>query len=339
MLSIIKTAIITITISFISGVLLDHYKNIAPRIVCHMGKYKLVRINNKKIKVYAVSIKNISKQTIHNLNINLQANCIDLKIDNAEITKGLSFDISSEGNVYNVNIPFIGKEDEFSFKIFLEGTKTKPTITLKSPENFKRIDCGDSNKFIAYIRSMKNKFLDKDKKFVIPIVSVVVLIVIGIFTSMYFKGDDNLAGANEQTTNSNSANNSGNVSNKVNTDTSNTNDKSKSTDKSGNSTVQNKSEGIGNSNKSTVSDSSRNENTENKNSDITTSEEKKSNSSDNKSNTEESSSSEKVNEGTKGTSGSNGQESKKSNLESSDSKESTTQKSESNSSSVVSNTP
>lgn len=38
MLSVIKTAIITIIISFISGVLLDTYKNYAPRILCIIGK-------------------------------------------------------------------------------------------------------------------------------------------------------------------------------------------------------------------------------------------------------------------------------------------------------------
>ena len=68
MLSFIKTALVTIIISFISGVLLDYYRNYAPRILCSMGRNKSIRKNSKKVKVYSLIIKNISKKTIHNLN-------------------------------------------------------------------------------------------------------------------------------------------------------------------------------------------------------------------------------------------------------------------------------
>ena len=50
MLSFIKTALVTIIISFISGVLLDYYRNYAPRILCSMGRNKSIRKNSKKVK-------------------------------------------------------------------------------------------------------------------------------------------------------------------------------------------------------------------------------------------------------------------------------------------------
>ena len=78
MLSIIKTAIITIIISFISGVLLDYYKNYAPRILCDITRGRNIKLNNKRIKVYTLNIMIKSKKTIHDLNINLKASCDDL---------------------------------------------------------------------------------------------------------------------------------------------------------------------------------------------------------------------------------------------------------------------
>ena len=86
MLSFIKTALVTIIISFISGVLLDYYRNYAPRILCSMGRNKSIRKNSKKVKVYSLIIKNISKKTIHNLNVNIAAKCNTLKLHNTKIT-------------------------------------------------------------------------------------------------------------------------------------------------------------------------------------------------------------------------------------------------------------
>ena len=104
MLSFIKTALVTIIISFISGVLLDYYRNYAPRILCSMGRNKSIRKNSKKVKVYSLIIKNISKKTIHNLNVNIAAKCNTLKLHNTKITNGLRFDIDDENNMFNLSL-------------------------------------------------------------------------------------------------------------------------------------------------------------------------------------------------------------------------------------------
>jgi hypothetical protein len=49
MISVIETAIITIIISFISGLLLEYYKNLAPKILCNIGEGVPLELNNKKI--------------------------------------------------------------------------------------------------------------------------------------------------------------------------------------------------------------------------------------------------------------------------------------------------
>ena len=64
MLGVIKTAIITIIISFISGVLLDTYKNYAPRLLCNMRKLKNSNGKNSNLKTYVFTVKNTSKKII-----------------------------------------------------------------------------------------------------------------------------------------------------------------------------------------------------------------------------------------------------------------------------------
>ncbi|MDO5516064.1 MAG: hypothetical protein Q4F66_00820 [Clostridium sp.] len=167
MLSVIKTAIITIIISFISGVLLDSYKNFAPRILCTMGKPIPLKIKDRRIRAFTLIIRNISNKTIHNLNLNIQGHYDNLKIDDARITKGLKFETSSEDNNYNVSIPFLSKNDEFSVKVFVdsfEGAVKKPIVTLRSPEDFKRVDSSGKNGYLATLAGIPKDISDSFTK-------------------------------------------------------------------------------------------------------------------------------------------------------------------------------
>lgn len=157
MLSVIKTAIITIIISFISGVLLDTYKNYAPRILCIMGKGIPIQLNGRRIKAYNLTVKNISSKTLHDLNICVQGYDNNMKMDEARITGGLKFDVSKENSMINVSIPFLSKDDVFNVKLFMEniqGVNKKPAVTLRSPENFKRIGKGEKKGFLGSLLSI-----------------------------------------------------------------------------------------------------------------------------------------------------------------------------------------
>lgn len=143
MVSIIKTAIITIVISFISGLLLEYYKNLAPKILCKIGNAIPMETNNKKVCEYIVVVRNISNKIIHELTLNIQSSQNNLKISDAKITKGLKFDSLIKDGILDVYIPFLSKDDEFSVKLYVEnqyGRHNKPIIIIRSPENFKEVD-------------------------------------------------------------------------------------------------------------------------------------------------------------------------------------------------------
>lgn len=286
MLSIIKTAIITITLSFISGVLLDHYKNIAPRIICNIGRGRVLRTNNKKTKVYFLTIRNISKKTLHNLNVNIQALCNTLNIDGDRITNGLSYDLSNEGNIYNIAIPFLSKNDEFTVKVLLEDLEennSKPVINLRSPENFKRIDSFE-NKYRNIAGASEKKitnFLDKylfgNKKVIIGIVGVLVIAFIGITTADYYNrnivsksssynGDENIS--NDTKSNINTKTNT-NIDTNTSENKNYTNKKSEENLSDNNTLGGNSTESVGeSSNQSSKENASNSNTTENTTSDV-----------------------------------------------------------------------
>ena len=72
MISIIKTAILTILISFASGLLLDYYKNLGPRILCNIRKGKPTSTDSEENCGYVITVKNPSNRTIHELTINIE---------------------------------------------------------------------------------------------------------------------------------------------------------------------------------------------------------------------------------------------------------------------------
>jgi hypothetical protein len=143
MINIIESAIITIIISFISGLLLEYYKNLSPRLLCNIGNGIPIEKNNKKICAYILTVRNISSKIIHDITLNVQGAHKNLEIKDAKITKGLKFDSSINDNILEVDIPFLDKEDEFSVTLYIEsqyGMNNKPAVTIRSPEKFKEVD-------------------------------------------------------------------------------------------------------------------------------------------------------------------------------------------------------
>lgn len=309
MLSIIKTAIITITLSFISGVLLDHYKNIAPRIICKMGKGKVIRLNNKKMKMYNLTIRNSSKQTIHNLNVNLHAHYEEMQVRDTEITRGLKFKVANENGGYDISIPFLSKNDEFSVKVFTECVQgNKPVVTLRSPEKFKRIDSNSNkNDKIDKVKNNKtqpgntdvkkekgsNKFIEvfekiaENKKAVAAILTVLCLLFGVVLAKEYINNNKDK-----------------NVSTYVNKDKSNNESKNKEENKDSKNTSVNKSNSgssskAGSTVKNNNSSSSNSQNTTNNNTTSNSNEGTKSEDNSSTNSTENNNSNSSGNEGSK----------------------------------------
>lgn len=162
MTNIIKTAIITIIISFISGLLLEYYKNLAPRILCAIKSSMPVRLNNKKLCAYVINVSNVSNKTIHDLTLYIQSSQANLRFTNAKITKGLKFDSSIDNNTLDIYIPFLSKDDKFSVTVYSDNEykMNKPAIILRSPENFKQIESLNQNGLLYTLLSIPKNISD-----------------------------------------------------------------------------------------------------------------------------------------------------------------------------------
>lgn len=199
MISIIKTAIITIVISIISGLLLERVKNVAPRILCNIGKGVAMKINNKKVYAYSITVSNLSKKIIHDLTLNIQSSKSNLNIADAGITEGLKFHASIKEDSVIIDIPFLSKGDKFSVTVYVEnkyGVCSKPNIVLRSPENFKKLDSSEKNSILSLFntdntdkidRINRNNKSSQNKKIIIAISSIMVFMIIGVLLKFCFE--------------------------------------------------------------------------------------------------------------------------------------------------------
>ncbi|MCD3195557.1 hypothetical protein G8S49_09825 [Clostridium botulinum C] len=199
MISIIKTAIITIVISIISGLLLERVKNVAPRILCNIGKGVAMKINNKKVYAYSITVSNLSKKIIHDLTLNIQSSKSNLNIADAKITEGLKFDSSIKEDSVIIDIPFLSKGDKFSATVYVEnkyGVCSKPNIVLRSPENFKKLDSSEKNRILLLFNTDNTDKIDRinrsnkssqNKKIIIAISSIIVFMIIGVLLKFCFE--------------------------------------------------------------------------------------------------------------------------------------------------------
>lgn len=209
MINIIKTAIITIIISFISGLLLDYYKNRSPKILCKMKKGKSLKLYGRGICNYVLTIKNISNKTIHNINVTAQGIKNNLEVGDPKITRGLKFDASIENNELEVVIPFLSKNDEFSITLHVEefnGEYTKPIIAIRSPEKFKRVNVDEGKTDLVPNLKKKDKKVSKRNKFrvskrvIIAVATIVLAICLGVLEKGYFSGMNNAQDKNPNNT-------------------------------------------------------------------------------------------------------------------------------------------
>ncbi|MGV8981795.1 hypothetical protein [Clostridium sp.] len=143
MTNFIIPAIITLIISITSGLMLDYYKNLAPKILGNVQNGIPTEMNSKKLCSYIITVSNPSNKTIHELTLNIQSSQTNLKSTGATITKGLKFDSSIKDNILEVYIPFLSKGDKFSVTAYVENqdaVHNKPVLVIRSPENFNQIN-------------------------------------------------------------------------------------------------------------------------------------------------------------------------------------------------------
>ena len=102
--------------------------------------------------------------------------------------------------MFNITIPFLSPNDGLMTKIILEGdeeSNERPIINLKSPENFKQIDSyknkpqENDHIIIDHINNFFEKVFYNNRKIILGIVTLAILVFMGILAGEYYSNTIN----------------------------------------------------------------------------------------------------------------------------------------------------
>lgn len=145
----VVTAVITIIISVISGMIVEYFKNFAPKIRYKIGNGIPIHIEDSKKCAYIITACNSSNKTIKDITMIIESPVSKLTSAGVVISKALKYDIEEKEDMIEVSIPFMSKGDEFSVTVYTEDhnmSSLKPNVIIRSPEGVKNINQDDSAK-------------------------------------------------------------------------------------------------------------------------------------------------------------------------------------------------
>ena len=156
LLSIIITALATLVVSVVSGLVIEYFKRIKPKLIYSTTEAVPITINDKTIGANVISLSNPSSKTIKDITIKIKTSADKIQEGGIKATGGLDYEVSSAGSLLTILVRFMKSKDELSVTTISEGRMyipPKPDLSIRSPEAFKLINA-DSIKEVRVIKAL-----------------------------------------------------------------------------------------------------------------------------------------------------------------------------------------
>lgn len=148
-MNIFLTALATLVVTVVAGLILEYWRNSKPKIVLKVREALPIEVDGKKIGAYQVDITNTSKKTIKDLSVHIEAKVSTLKNGGVTCPQGFVHEININEGKMKIDIPFFKEKEELSLTVIAESQyylPTKPDVAVRSPNQFKLIDFKDFEK-------------------------------------------------------------------------------------------------------------------------------------------------------------------------------------------------
>lgn len=152
-MNIIITALATLIVTVLGGFFLNYIINIKPKITYQVKDAVPIKIDDKNIGIYSITLVNPSLKTIKDVTLNIQAFTAKLKNGGIEHSQGLKYTENITDKAFEINIPFLKKGDELSVTVYAEDpifVPSKPEVAIRSPQQFKLLNIANVKKKSPY---------------------------------------------------------------------------------------------------------------------------------------------------------------------------------------------
>jgi tetratricopeptide (TPR) repeat protein len=137
-LTIFLTAVVTLAVTVISGVVLDFIRNARPTVSYSIKDAIPIDLgDHKRVGAYMVSLVNTSRRVVKDLVCHIEAGEAKLRNGGVEASQGFEMDIQESDTCLAISIPYLKKNERFEITVIAEGVyipKT-PAVAVRSPND------------------------------------------------------------------------------------------------------------------------------------------------------------------------------------------------------------
>ena len=144
--SIAITAIVTLMVTVLAGLLLEYFKRIRPKLKYSIKESIPIDLDDKKVGANIIEISNPSAKTVKDIVLKLRARGVEIRNGGIKTVTGMEYEVTESEDTLEIKIPFLKFKDYLSVTSILEGQYSipnKPEVTVRSPDNFKLIEEGE----------------------------------------------------------------------------------------------------------------------------------------------------------------------------------------------------
>jgi hypothetical protein len=137
MLTIVVTALATLIVTVVAGVVLDYVRRGRPKIAYAVKDAVPIDLGGKRVGAYLVSVANISKPVVEDVTCHIQAQPAQLRNGGITAPQGLQYTVTDAENGLQIAIPYLKKGDELQATIIAEAAAhvpTTPDVAIRSPK-------------------------------------------------------------------------------------------------------------------------------------------------------------------------------------------------------------
>ena len=138
-MTIILTAVSTLIVTIVAGVILDYFRKAKARIIYSVRDAIPIKLDDKMIGAYLIEFANQSKQIIRDVTCHVKA--VPSKLRNGGIwtSPGLQYSVSEENGIL-LTIPYLNQGEEIQLTAIAESNvyiPNKPEVAIRAPQAFR----------------------------------------------------------------------------------------------------------------------------------------------------------------------------------------------------------
>lgn len=132
------TALSTLLVTVLAGVLLDYIKHSRPRVTYSVKDAVVIDLDEKRVGAYVVWLSNPSKRVVKDLTCHISAPPATLRNGGVSATQGLQYSFTDSDDGIQLSMPYLKRGDELQLTIIAEArvyVPATPMVALRSPHD------------------------------------------------------------------------------------------------------------------------------------------------------------------------------------------------------------